>query len=146
MPYELDRKGWLALLFAGSNDAIDRVRIQKAMFLFAMRSNVSEFQKYEFIPYHYGPFCSQIYRDLEDLVRIGHLETVHREGESSPSYRITMSGERHARFLTDMASENSLGFLRQIRAYVQRLEFGALLRAVYDAYPDYATRSVFRQA
>lgn len=48
---ELRRRDWLLLLFDRTPRPLDRVRIQKAMFLFAQRSKAPGGEKYEFVPY-----------------------------------------------------------------------------------------------
>jgi len=146
MSYVPDRRSWLYLLFSGSPSSIDRVRIQKAMFIFAMRGRVSPEQRYDFVPYLYGPFSNDIYRDLGSMVASGHLELGQPAGTSSPSYHLTLAGERLAQVYLDAAPSKQVAYLRRVREFVLAMDFGRLLKAVYEAYPEYATRSVFRQA
>src|SRR6266478_2091654 len=87
---QLKPRDWLLLLFQGASKPIDRVRIQKAMFLFAQRSKAHDHEKYQFEPYDYGPFSAAIYPDLEkfessDLIR-------REESARSPAYSLTTLG------------------------------------------------------
>ena len=65
MAPDLHPRDWLLLLFDGAGEPLDRVRIQKSMFLFAERSKAPGGEKYRFTPYHYGPFSFDIYPDLD---------------------------------------------------------------------------------
>src|SRR5260370_36172237 len=73
----IDRRDWLLLLFDDSSRPIDRVRIQKTMFLFAERSHAGADQKSTFEPYLYGPFSFHIYPYLGQLVA---AEILREEG------------------------------------------------------------------
>ena len=59
----------LAFLAAGQN-RIDPIRVMKGMFIFGQEAPAEWLQGiplYEFQPYNWGPFCQDIYRDLDDL-------------------------------------------------------------------------------
>lgn len=90
----LGRQDWLLLLFDGAEPPLDRVRIQKSMFLFAERSRAVDSEKYSFTPYHYGPFSFEIYPDLDRLVREGLLRQELVSASPSPRYVLTATGAR----------------------------------------------------
>jgi hypothetical protein len=136
-------KDWLLLLFHGAGKPVDRVRIQKAMFLFAQRSKASDHEKYEFEPYDYGPFSAAIY---SDLARFEAADLIRREGSArSPAYSLTTIGREAAGRLAAAVPTERLSYLQQVRAWVLARSFNQLLTDVYDMYPDYAVRSVFRK-
>jgi hypothetical protein len=135
---------WLLLLFNDAPQPIDRVRVQKAMFLFAMRSNAGVDEKYEFVPYKFGPFSFSIYPDLDRLVIEGLLREEEIVGLSSPAYVITADGRGSAAGLIPDAPPSRLALLWSMRSYVLERDFAALLNDVYRLYPSYAVRSVFR--
>src|SRR3989442_16044789 len=88
---------WLLLLFGTDDQPLDRVRIQKTMFLCARRSKAAEPEKYQFKPYHYGPFSFDIYPDLDRMVHAGLLrEEPPAAGLSSPGYALTAAGAEQA--------------------------------------------------
>ena len=135
---------WLLLVLDGEVP-IDRVRIQKAMFLFAQRSKGPDEEKYEFRPYHYGPFSGAIYRDLDSLVGRGLVAERFEDGRTSPSYVRTLAGDRRAAELSEEVPTSRLTFMGEIRGFVMARDFNQLLRDVYRLYPAFATKSIFRQ-
>ncbi len=136
---------WLLLLFDGAERPLDRVRIQKAMFLFAMRSKADDSEKYEFVPYNYGPFSFEIYPDLAHFERAGWIEDKNGRLASFPAYMLTLAGERRASELKMEAPTERLEFLRGIRSWVQERGFSRLLDDIYERYPEFAVNSVFRR-
>lgn len=134
---------WLLLLFNGADRPIDRIRIQKSMFLFAQRSKAHDHEKYYFEPYDYGPFSAAIYSDLEkfqasDLVR-------PQESMGYPAYSLTTLGREAAARLVEQAPTERLDYLRQIRNWVMARNFNQLLTDVYEMYPAFAVHSVFKK-
>ena len=134
---------WLLLLFDGAAESIDRIRIQKAMFLFAQRSKAADYEKYSFEPYDYGPFSAAIYTDLDrfeasDLVR-------RSSGVGSPAYSLTALGRAASERLKERALPERVAILHRIREWVLERNFNKLLTDVYEMYPEYATRSVFQK-
>jgi len=137
-------KDWLLLLFSDSRKPLDRVRVQKAMFLFAERSKAPSDQKYAFRPYNYGPFSFRIYPDLERLVSERLLNAEVVPWLSSPVYSLTAKGERVVDELRNEAPPERLALLHRMREYVVERDFNTLLRDIYRLYPAYAKHSVFR--
>jgi uncharacterized protein len=138
------RQDWLLLGLAAAKDAeLTPVQLQKMMFLLRdafVRPGPQEV--YDFVPYHYGPFDSSIYRDAEDLesrglVTIAHAGTVKR-------YRITPEGMRRAQELAATAPTTVHGYLQRLVDWMLPLSFAELVRAVYAKYPDYRRNSVFQ--
>jgi hypothetical protein len=135
------RKDWLLLLIG---DGLEPIRIQKGMFLFAMESEAPAREKYDFVPYNWGPFSRAIYDDLESLQTAGLVERLPVPGASHFAYRRTSAGDAAAERLSRGGSEALVASLRQARAAVSDVDFGMLLRRVYRKYPTYATKSLFK--
>lgn len=143
-------RDWLLLLIAadGTPAGLDPVRLQKGMFLLAEEAALPHRERYRFVAYNYGPMSRGLYRGLRDLVRTGLVERRSVPGLAWGHYAVTAAGAREAHRL-----ESSLGArartrlerLREIKARIADQDFGALLTDVYERYPDYATRSVFRR-
>jgi hypothetical protein len=140
----MERSDWLLLLFDGADRPLDRVRIQKAMFLFAMRSTAPEEQKYAFEPYNYGPFSFALYPELSRLVREGLLATESVSWMSSPVYSLSAEGSEATKELKRNAPPRRLTLLYDLREWVMARSFTQLLNDIYARYPDYAVNSVFR--
>jgi uncharacterized protein len=141
----LSPRDWLLLLFDGAQEPLDRVRIQKSMFLFAERSKAPGAEKYEFTPYHYGPFSFGIYPDLDSLVAGGALRVEADPASDLPRYSLTGAGAGEVARLRAQAPAGRLSLLAGLRDWVVARSFGALLDDVYRMYPQYAVRSVFRR-
>lgn len=120
------------------------MRIQKGMFLFAKEGDVPSSEVYDFGPYHYGPMSSQVYSDIELLEAEGLVRGEPVPGYTWKRYNATPAGTDVARnLLAEEADENAARQLAAIKRDVAGKTFNALLRDVYERYPEYATRSVF---
>jgi uncharacterized protein len=138
-------RDWLLLLFDGAGQPLERVRIQKSLFLFAERSKAPGGEKYDFVPYHYGPFSFAIYPDLDRLVEDGLLRAELPSASTSPRYSLTGAGAHAVEELARSAPPERLDLLRSLRDWVTGRSFRALLNDVYRLYPDYAVNSVFQK-
>jgi DNA-binding PadR family transcriptional regulator len=143
----LDRSGWLLLLLdratlgAQGPEDLDPVRIQKGMFLLSKRG--PERDVYEFQPYDWGPFSSDIYADLASAARQGYLTEERVPGRTWSTYRITARGHERALALAAQMRAEDVAWLRQAREFLTTRSFAQLLREIYDLYPDYAVNSRF---
>lgn len=137
-------RDWLLLLFQDADRPIDRVRVQKAMFLFSQRSQAPDPEKYSFVPYKYGPFSFQIYPDLDTMVAEGLLTAEPFPRVSSPGYKLATKGQRVAASLVQEVPAKRLELLTNLRTYVLERDFESLLNDIYRLYPTFAVRSVFR--
>lgn len=117
------------------------------MFLFAHDRVSEEDEQYQFVPYNYGPMSTQIYKDLESLESEGLVEAIPIEGQSWSRYVASEAGLEQARDL--LAAEPSEVVARRLHAIKKEVAsktFSALLDDVYDRYPEYAAKSIFRRA
>ena len=136
---------WLLQLIG--DDPIDPIRIQKGMFLFAKTANAPRAQRYDFVPYNWGPCSFEIYEDLDDLLERGHIEEIRVPGASWNKYRRTDKGHSAASTVTRSkrpAIRRLSTALSRIRSDIQTKSFEQLLKSVYADYPDYASKSLFR--
>jgi uncharacterized protein len=120
---------------------LDRIRVQKGVFLLTQRGNPAWRPLYTYRPYNWGPYSSQLAIDTDAMLSRGYLESV--PGARHGQYRTTATGEDRARQLWGGISEQERSFIRTVRAYVTSRSFTQLLREVYAAYPNYATASQF---
>jgi uncharacterized protein YwgA len=111
------------------------------MFYFAREESVSDAEKYEFVPYYYGPCSFDIYRDIDTLIAEGVIEAVPVEGQSWKRYRLTEAGLGQAETLATKAG-SMLAVCESSRAKVAQHTFRSLLREVYKEYPEYAVESI----
>ncbi len=137
---------WLLLFVAEKPDAaIDPVRVQKGLFLLAQTELLERDERYVFEPYSYGPMSRAIYRDARELERAQLVERVDVPGSDWPRLRATAAGRDRAERLHRGIDRQLAGALAGARETVDRRSFSELLEYVYDRYPHYATRSVFRR-
>jgi uncharacterized protein len=144
------KSDWLLVLAAlkGPAEGLDPIRLQKGMFLFAQEGEAPEVERYDFEPYNYGPMSRELYRDLDHLVDEGLLEATAVSGQTWQRYRATDAGRERAQRLfdeADPATVESARRLYDIKRSIVDKGFAGLLNDVYDRYPAYAARSVFRK-
>jgi hypothetical protein len=140
-------RDWLLLLVAadGAPDGLDPIRLQKGMFLLAQEGGVPPRERYAFRPYNYGPMSPRLYRDLDGLVRRGLVERRPVPGYAWSRFAVTPRGAARAAELRESADRAASARLESIKSAIVRLGFAELLAMVYERYPAYASRSVFRR-
>lgn len=143
----MERSDWLILLLAfkgAESTALDPVRVQKGMFLFAQQSGRPAVECYSFEPYNYGPYCAALKADIRKLVAHGDATDVLVPGYTWSETQLTKHGMHRARELLVAAPHDEAVQLFEIKQRVTGTDFGDLLRAVYADYPEFATKSIFR--
>lgn len=124
---------------------LDRVRMQKGIFLVAMGGPAAWRELYDFSPYNWGPYSGTLAADLDALIASNLLRVAPVPGSRYGQYVPTFAG----RSLAAEEWRSSLvqaerDFLLKVRNYVTSRSFNRLLEEVYRAYPEYATESRFR--
>jgi DNA-binding PadR family transcriptional regulator len=140
-----DRSDWLLLALAHRRGApMTPVQIQKTMFLMAMEAGHQVGPRfYEFIPYNYGPFDASIYHDLNRLAERGLVYGDAAVGRNWKAFSITAEGLETAGAIRAQADPNAVSYLGRVVEWVSSLSFPALVRAIYDKYPQFKANSVF---
>lgn len=137
----------LFIALDGAPRGLDPIRLQKGMFLFAMSDEAEADDAYRFVPYSYGPMSAQIYRDLEALLEKGLIEAEPVEGQSWARYSASEEGLISARdLLRRESSQTAAQRLYEIKVEVSSHTYQEVLNDVYDRYPEFASKSVFRRA
>jgi hypothetical protein len=144
------RCDWLIMFLAADpGGPLDPVRVQKGMFLLAMSQSLDPGERYQFEPYAYGPMSRGLYGDVRLLCHERVLDALPVEGATWRLLTLSSAGGQRALALRDCAEHeqpDALAKLTAIRAEISGLTFSQLLKHVYDRYPDYAVRSVFRRS
>lgn len=128
----------------GETEALDRIRMQKGVFLLEMRGPEDWRDFYTFKPYDWGPFSRDLISDVDRLQSRKLLTLMRFAGLQYSEYRTTDGGEEIVERAVDEMDEETVDFVRSVRRYVTRKPFASLLREVYDAYPAYAVKSRFK--
>lgn len=143
------RCDWLLVFLAAApGDALDPVRVQKGMFLLAMQAPLAAPARYRFEPYAYGPMSRDLYRDVRRLRDEQRLDTTPVAGATWQLLALTATGREQAAQLRRRAAREHPEALAQVdalRRQISGLSFAELLEHVYECYPAYAVRSVFRR-
>ena len=124
-------------------EPLDRLRMQKGVFLLVMRGQPEWKQTFEFTPYDWGPYSFDLARTVEGLLAEDLLTKEAFPGRNYSRYRTTQAGERLIAELTAGRPRDEQTFICATRKYVTSRSFARLLREVYKAYPDYAANSRF---
>jgi hypothetical protein len=137
----------LAIAFA-AHKPLQPVQLQKSVFLICQNLSAPQLgidRLYEFEPYDYGPFCSEVYRDADKLESEG-LVTITRPPESDfKLYRATGDGVERAQELGRPLSPEVRDYVKKAVGFTQGLSFNQLVSAIYRAYPNMRLNSVFQE-
>jgi hypothetical protein len=170
----------LLLLFAPGregvpNDPISgRTRLVKMLFLFKKEvlpefrhgTEISEKNFYEFFPWDFGPFSSQVYDDIAFFQLRGFIESSAANQESVPeavaewdmwresteiqyevdvyeeeTFRLTTRGFDFAKSMFDRLSGAQCRLITNFKKRLADAPLRAILRYVYRTYPDQAEKS-----
>jgi len=120
----------ILLLLSKNEGSLTKIKIVKLLFLFCKESSGNI---YDFLPYKYGPFSFQLYRDLSKLSQ--------RDWIDDNLFRVTDSKKEEAldeiRKLPRSFRDN---FSDIYRTY-GKLSESELLKNVYSKYPEFTFRS-----
>jgi hypothetical protein len=144
----LSRQQWLLLLLGvdGGSFDVDQVRAMKGMFLLSREPGHPVAALYRFDPYDYGPFDSNVYRDL-DTLRIAGLVAV----QSIPGSRrrvscLTDNGRAQFDALVDQVTSDEFAAVAAVKRHVTSMSFSSLLSDIYARFPEYRERSLAPEA
>lgn len=133
----------LLLLHSKNTPVNGRTRMQKLVFLIERKLNSNE---YHFIPYDYGPFSKELYKDIDDLISEKYIEETHEifEGNISFKYRLTPDGKKLIRkLLQSPAIKKKLYIIEKVKSNYCYLNLHELIEKVYTEYPEYAQNSIY---
>jgi len=120
------QKALLALLDI-FNGQLSKTDLQKYMFLYVKEFSVNE--HYAFVPYHYGSFSYELYKDLHTLERNGLLSINEKHIETN------VKG-----FFDDISIDEQRTMTGFGMKY-QNLKGNELIKYLYNKYPYYAIKS-----
>lgn len=106
---------------------LDKIRLQKLLFLFAKKQTKAE---YDFIPYKYGCYSYSANADMTAMVTRGFLNEDEKSFEKKDQ--------------TDYLKQlkpNDLKLLQEVKANYGRMSATALMKHTYINFPFYAIRS-----
>nr|MDO8099325.1 hypothetical protein [Candidatus Njordarchaeota archaeon] len=163
----------LVLLYAGgkieaeNEKIIGNTRLDKLIFLLDKETSFCKYLKeFEFLPYNFGPYSSEVFDSLQALAnahlvkvstRVGdYLDEADRfqvelqAGDDSESpkatvvYSLTAEGKKVARILFDNLAKQERDELILIKKKYNAISLRDLLKYVYGRYPRLTTKSVIK--
>ncbi len=138
----IERKDWALIVIAEARCRhMSPVQLQKALFLLSMeaKEDVGD-DFYDFKPYDYGPYDSDVSTDAELLVEEGLLTSKrHRWTE----FAATLDGVEKANKLKMSLESKAAAYVTEVVAWVCSLSFTQLVSAIYKKYPAMKENSVF---
>jgi uncharacterized protein len=144
----LSRQQWLLLLLGmdGGPFDMDQVRAMKGMFLLSREPGHPVALQYRFDPYDYGPFDSNVYRDLDALRIDGLVRAEAIPGSRRRVYRLTAKGRNLFDVLAGRLGPDEIAAVAAANRHVTSLSFGSLLADIYTRFPEFRERSVAPEA
>ena len=143
----MKKQHWTLLaICAAKGQGLSPVQLQKSLFLLGRRLSKEELGEdfYEFVPYNYGPFDVKIYHDAEGLEELRLITITQPTGYRWKSYQATPFVVELAAKLRTEVLPHALAYLDEVVAWVHGLSFRDLVRAIYEAYPEFRANSVFQ--
>jgi uncharacterized protein YwgA len=125
-------------------EPLDRLRMQKGVFLLQMRGRQEWAELFPFEPYDWGPFSRELANAVTRLLGLGLLEKESLPNRRYGRYRTTAAGERVVDQAAVELTPEEHNFIASVRRLLTERSFTQLLRDVYAAYPDYAVNSRFQ--
>jgi len=137
----------LAILAAAEGRPYTPVQIQKAVFLVC--DNVDELidqgPGFNFQPYDYGPFDSDVYSEIDGLQRQGLAVVAPSPRGSWNTYAATDAGIAEANDLFEQEIPDEDGdYIKNISNWVRSLSFSSLVKSIYEEYPEMRANSIFK--
>jgi len=123
---------WIFVLL--KDGGLNRLQFRDGLFLIGKELNLKPF--YEFKPYMYGPFCSEIYAHLTSLQL-----TVLAQGRRTDDYRdfiyeLTEKGKEIADILYEALNPEEQKKISEIKEFL-KLSLDERARSLSKKYPDF---------
>jgi uncharacterized protein len=136
----------LAILVAAEGRPYTPVQIQKAVFVICDEypGLIDDGPGFNFQPYDYGPFDSDVYSVLRELDDAGFADIAPSAYGNWNTYAASDDGIRVGQRLLDRMHNEPRHYVNEISAWVRSLSFTRLVRSIYEAYPRMRARSIFR--
>jgi len=142
----------LLLLFADgteerTNEPIEgKTRLQKELFLSQKMLRDHKISKpYSFRPYHYGPYCKDIYSDIEWLKNEGIIKEESKVDALGGTLRVFSLASRGIeevrRMLENSLVDEQYQLIREVKRRFNSMSVVGLVEFTHREYSDYVKRS-----
>src|SRR3954452_14208270 len=110
------------------------VQVQKLLFLIDRNlASLIGGPKFNFEPYHYGPFDLEVYSTLQELATRGLVEITRSSHGNWSEYRLTPRGQSSAKEVLSRLDQRAQEYLDKASEFVRSLSFTELISAIYKA-------------
>ena len=135
----------LAVLATSTDSQYTPVQLQKIFFLLDrnLDAQVSYSPKFNFIPYHYGPFDKAVYEELDKLEFRNLVEIDYDRFNKLKHYQLTTEGQTLGEKQLQRIDIKSAEYIKKVTDFVRSLSFEQLIQAIYKEYPDMKVNSIF---
>ena len=134
----------LAILAASGGRPYTPVQIQKAVFVVCDQlPKLVSGPGFNFTPYDYGPFDSDVYSEIIQLQQAGEATITPSPFGNWNMYAASDTGLIRGRELLDRVGKHR-EYIEKISAWVRSLSFNRLVKSIYEAYPEMRAHSIFR--
>jgi hypothetical protein len=124
-----------ALTAGGENATFSPVQVQKLLFLIDREAaGLVGGPHFDFRPYDYGPFDSEVYTSLTALEAGGLVRSTPLSRYRV--YSLSLDGYRSGIRVLDTLRPNARAYLTEAATWVRSLSFQQLVAAIYNKYPD----------
>jgi hypothetical protein len=135
----------LAILSSSDGRPYTPAQLQKAVFLIARRMpRIIDGPAFNFVPYDYGPFDSDVYSEAESLRRENEVIIAPSGVGRWNTYAASESGLNRGRTLLDRLDGPARTYLHEVSSWVRSQSFSSLVKSIYEAYPEMRANSIFR--
>jgi hypothetical protein len=142
----MKKKDWILIVLNCSEDkTLSPVQLQKSLFLLKhMNPDTFSNNFYNFLPYHYGPFCLNIYEDA-DLLKFNEMININVNTiERWNIYSITDKGIKYVDNLKKQITPELYNYALKIVKWVKNKSFSQLINEIYKQFPEFKVNSVFK--
>jgi len=142
----MKKKDWIFIVLNCSKDkTLSPVQLQKSLFLLKyMNPDTFSNNFYNFIPYHYGPFCLQIYEDA-DFLKSKNLININTNIIGRwKIYSINDKGLKYVDILKKKIKPEVYDYALEIVEWIKSKSFSQLISAIYKQFPEFKVNSVLK--
>ena len=141
----MDRESYvLASMSPAKMGDFSPVQLQKLFFLLDRNIAVhTGGPHFKFTPYDYGPFDSEVYKQIRELERSELVNVNSPNWQPYRTYRLTSAGQEQGQQQFVKFPSDVQGYIKDTVEFVRSASFSELVSAIYSSYPEMKVNSVF---
>jgi hypothetical protein len=100
--------------------------------------------RFNFQPYDYGPFDSDVYSVIETLQARGEAIIAPSPAGNWNTYAASDEGAERGQKLLSALDDEVWKYIEKVSDWVRSLSFKSLVKSIYEAYPRMRENSIFK--